>query len=231
MTPERTGVAVLVDVDDTLFDNDAFERATHAWLERELGPGSGDQFKLAFEAQRAARGYADFLGAVQRAWETSGRDPRWLRAGDFLLDYPFRDLLYPQALEAIGRLAEIGTTWLITDGDGVMQPRKLRRGGLWDAVGGRVRIYVHKEQQLSDIQHACGADHYVMVDDKLRILDAVKRSWGKRVTTVQPLQGHYARTAASAEKALPPDFRIERIGLLARGEGGVLQALRDHLAH
>lgn len=227
MTPKQHGVAILVDVDDTLLDNDAFERDVHAWLERELGAGSGDQYKKAFEAQRAARDYADFLGAVQRAWETAERDPRWLRAGDFLLDYPFHELLYPYALEALAQLARVGTVWLITDGDGVMQPRKLRRAGLWDAVDGRVRIYVHKERQLSDIQRVCGADHYLMIDDKPRILDAVKRAWGEHVTTLQPLQGHYALATADSANAQPPDLTVARIGLLARDDGGMLRALRD----
>ena len=226
MTSQGSDVALLIDVDDTLFDNDAFERDVQTWLDREIGPGSADQYQRAFEAQRDARDYADFLGAVQRAWEASGRDPRWLRAGDFLLDYPFHDRLYPQALEALEHLAQVGTAWLITDGDGVMQPRKLRRAGLWDAVQGRVRIYVHKEQQLSDIQRTCGARHYVMVDDKPRILDAMKRGWRERVTTLQPLQGHYALAEADATPRLPPDLTVARIGLLARDDSVVLQALR-----
>jgi phosphoglycolate phosphatase-like HAD superfamily hydrolase len=226
MRPDRASVAILFDVDDTLFDNDAFERAVHTWLEHELGLGCGDRYRQAFEARRKACDYADFLGAVQGAWEASGRDPRWLQVGDFLLDYPFRQHLYPGALDALARLAQAGVTWLITDGDGVMQPRKLRGAGLWDAVGGRVRIYVHKERQLSDIRRACGADHYAMVDDKPRILDAVKRGWRNRVTTVQPLQGHYALAAAGAADHLPPDVTVKHIGLLAERDNALVQTLR-----
>jgi hypothetical protein len=226
MKPAPAGVAILFDVDNTLFDNDAFEHAVHAWLERELGPGCGGRYRQAFEARRKECDYADFLGAVQCAWETSGRDPCWLRAGDFLLDYPFHQHLYPGALDALARLAQVGATWLITDGDSVMQPRKLRRAGLWGAVDARVRIYVHKEEQLSDIQRACGADHYAMVDDKLRLLDAVKHGWGNHVTTVQPLQGHYALDAAGATGLLPPDLTVEHIGLLADGDSELLQTLR-----
>lgn len=226
MTPEPSTLAVLFDVDNTLFDNDAFERELHAWLDGELGEGSGQRYRQAFEEQRQALDYADFLGAVQRCWELSGRDPGWLRVGEFLLEYPFAQLLYPDALQALARLESVGATWLITDGDGVMQPRKLRRAGLWDAVDGRVRIYVHKEQMLSDIQQACGAHHYVMIDDKLRILDAVKRGWGERVTTVQPLQGHYALSPGDASQQRPPDLTVERIGTLALPGNALLQQLR-----
>lgn len=210
-----TRIAFLFDVDNTLLDNDGFEQDLRNWLDREIGPGSADRYWSAFEALRDELDYADFLGAVQRCWESTERDPRWLRAGDFLLNYPFADRLYPGAIDALHELGRVGTTWLVSDGDGVMQPRKLRRAGLWAAVAGRVRICVHKEKQLSYIQRDCSADHYVMVDDKLRILDAIKRQWRDRVTTVQPLQGHYA-TDTQVQRDLPAaDITVDRIGALA----------------
>jgi len=207
-------VAFLFDVDDTLLDNDRFESDLRAWLDVELGAGSSDAYWKAFETQRAERDYADFIGALQRCFEASGRDPRWLRAGDYLLDYPFHRRLYPEALEVLERAQTLGPTWIITDGDGVMQPRKLRRSGIWKAVSGHVRIYVHKEHHLADIESICPAEHYVFVDDKLRILNAVKADWQARVTTVQPRQGHYARQSAE-DTQQPADLTMEAIAALA----------------
>lgn len=220
-------IAFLFDVDNTLFDNDAFERELRVWLDREIGPGSADAYWRSFEAQRARLDFVDFLGSVQQCWDASGRDPRWLPLGDHLLDYAFDRLLYPGALDAIHRLGQHGTCWLISDGDGVMQPRKLRRSGLWDAVAGRVRIYVHKELMWSDIQNACGAHHYVMIDDKPRILQAVQAQWGRRVTTVQPLQGHYALESAGADPGWHPDLALAQIGMLAQADNELLAILNS----
>lgn len=211
-------VALLFDVDNTLLDNDGFERELRHWLDQELGAGSADRYWRAFEARRQQCGYADFIGAVQQCFIASGRDSRWLRAGDRLLDHPFERHLFPGALAVLEMAREIGPTWLISDGDGVMQPRKLRRAGLWDAVGGHVRIYEHKERRLADIEGACPAAHYVFVDDKARILDAVKAAWGRRVTTVQPLQGHYALDLSAAENGRPADCAIDSISTLLQAD-------------
>ena len=211
-------LAFLLDVDNTLLDNDRFEADLGAWLDREIGPGSAQRYWTAYEAQRARMDYADYLGALQHCWDGTGRDPRWLAAGEFLLEYPFAERLYPQALDALARLAARGPTWLVSDGDGVMQPRKLRRAGLWDAVKGRVLIYIHKERMLPDIERRCPAGHYVMIDDKLRVLDAMKQQWRARLTTILPRQGHYALDPAHRQGHSPADFTIDRIGALAQGD-------------
>lgn len=205
------GIAFLFDVDDTLLNNDRVEAELGAWLDREVGAGSAAMFRKAFEEQRAMFDYADYLGAVQRCCDRSGRDPNWLRVGDYLLDYPFADRLYPRALEV---LRQCQPCWLITDGDGVMQPRKLRRSGLWDAVEGRVRVYVHKERMLDELDAEIGAARYVFVDDKPRVLDAVKRHWGERVTTVMPLQGHYAHDPHRDARYGAPDRIVDCIAEL-----------------
>jgi FMN phosphatase YigB (HAD superfamily) len=226
MNTHQPSLTFLFDVDNTLLDNDGFERDWSTWLDEEIGPGSAKRYWEAFEAQHAKRDYADFLGSLQRCWEVAGRDPRWLGASGFLLDYPFEKRLYPGALEVLARVKHCADVWLITDGDGVFQPHKLHRAGLWDAVSGRVRIYVHKEQMLSDIQRACGADHYIMVDDKRRILNAIKRQWHERVTTIQPLQGHYAQEPAIGDDDTPPDLKVKHIGMLMQDDFALLRTLR-----
>ncbi len=220
-----SSIVFLFDVDNTLLDNDRFEGDLTAWLDREIGPGSADRYWAAYEEQRRKLDYADFLGGFERCWDATGRDPRWLPASEFLLEYPFAERLYPGALAALAHLAGFGPTWLVTDGDGVMQPSKLRRAGLWDAVKGRVLIYVHKEQMLDDIERRCPAQHYVMIDDKPRVLHAMKQQWHKRLTTVLPRQGHYALEPAHTSGYPPADLTIDRIGELAGSDrelfGGV----------
>ncbi|MCD6679608.1 MAG: HAD family hydrolase [Burkholderiaceae bacterium] len=185
-------VAFLFDVDNTLLDNDAAERRYAQWIDGHVGSGASARFRRAYEAVRAERDYADYLGAVQRAWNEDGRDPRWLVLGDFLLDFPFADCVFDGAFDALRSAVSRGPAWIVSDGDVVMQPRKIRRAGLWDAVQGRVLIFVHKENALDEIERRCPAQRYVMIDDKIRVLDAVKRQWGDRVCTVFVRQGHYA---------------------------------------
>jgi hypothetical protein len=212
------GVAFLVDVDNTLLDNDRVEHDISEYLDSQVGPGSASHYWAAFETQRRKLDYADYLGSLGLCWEEAGRDPRWLPAGGFLLEYPFAERLYPQALDTLACLAESGQTWLVSDGDGIMQPRKLHRAGLWDTVQGRVLIYKHKERSLPDIERRCQATHYVMIDDKLRVLDAMKQQWRDRLTTVFPRQGHYALDPAQTAGHAPADFTIDRIGVLAQSD-------------
>ena len=182
----------LFDVDNTLLDNDAVQNDLSAYLEREVGLLSRDRYWEIFEQLRAELGYADYLGALQRYRLEHQDDPQVLRVSFFLLDYPFADRLYPGALAALARCRRLGPTVILSDGDVVFQPRKVQRAGLWDAVDQRVLIYLHKEQMLAQVEQRYPAEHYVMIDDKLRILTAVKKVWGRRVTTVFPRQGHYA---------------------------------------
>ena len=209
-------VFFLLDVDNTLLDNDRVIADLHAHLELEFGTTSAARYWEIFEGLRSELGYADYLGALQRyrldAERGEGSDLRLLQMSPFLLDYPFADRLYPRALEVIEHLSSFGPTVILTDGDVVFQPRKIQRSGLWDAVAGRVLIYIHKEQMLDSVQRHFPARHYVMVDDKLRILTAMKTVMQSRLTTVFPRQGHYALAPIAAAAYPPADIAIEQIG-------------------
>ncbi len=205
-------VVFLLDVDNTLLDNDRVQDDLRTHLASEFGPKSRDRYWEIFEALRAELGYADYLGALQRYRLGLMSDPRLLQMSAFLVDYPFADRLYPGALEAISHLARWGPTVILSDGDVVFQPRKVQRSGLWGAVEGRVLIYIHKEQMLADLEQRYPARHYLMVDDKLRILAAMKKALGNRLTTVFPRQGHYALDPHILSAYPPADLAIERIG-------------------
>jgi len=211
----QASVVVLFDVDNTLLDNDAVQNDLSAYLEREFGAAVRDRYWSIFEALRNELGYADYLGALQRYRLEAPDDPRVLLVSSFLLDYPFANRLYPGALAAIAHMQEFGPAVVLSDGDAVLQPRKIVRSGLWDAVQGRVLIYVHKEQMLDMVARLYPAGRYVMVDDKLRILAAVKQHWGGRVTCIFPRQGHYARDAAISAAYPPADVSIDAIAELA----------------
>ena len=208
----RNEVVFLFDVDNTLLDNDRVEDDLKNHLEREFGAESRDRYWTIFEELRAELGYADYLGALQRYRLEDVCDPRLLMMSSFLVDYPFANRLYPGSLDALKHVRSWGATVILSDGDVVFQPRKVQHSGLWEAVEGRVLIYVHKEQMLEDVEHRYPAHHYVMVDDKLRILTAMKKVWGSRLTTVFPRQGHYALDPKNVATYPPADFAIERIG-------------------
>jgi FMN phosphatase YigB (HAD superfamily) len=212
----ETGVVFLLDVDNTLLDNDGVQDDLRDHLEREFGRASRDRYWQIFEQLREELGYADYLGALQRyrvQQEGSGEhDPRLLLMSSFLVDYPFAQRLYPHALEAIAHLGNFGRSVILSDGDVVFQPRKVQRSGLWHAVEGRVLIYIHKERVLDDVQRRFPAAHYVMVDDKLRILAAMKQQLRERLTTVFPRQGHYALDPKNTAAYPMADLSVERIG-------------------
>jgi FMN phosphatase YigB (HAD superfamily) len=206
----------LLDVDNTLLDNDRIIADLHEHLEREFGAASSDRYWAAFEALRSELGYVDYLGALQRyraeveADDAAGH--RLLSLSTFLIDYPFADRLYPGALDVIARLGRVGPTVILSDGDVVFQPRKVKRSGLWDAVEGRVLIYVHKERMLDAVQRCYPARRYVMIDDKQRVLTAMKEVLGARLVTVFPRQGHYAHDPANLARYPAADLAIDRIG-------------------
>ena len=210
--PAPEDVVFLLDVDDTLLDNDRFAVDLAARLERDFGAAGRDRYQALYEARRTETGYADYLGALQAFRDGDEREDRLLQMSGFLLDYPFADRLYPHALEAIAHLRTLGTVGILSDGDIVFQPRKIQRAGLWDAVDGRVLVYVHKERMLDAVQRHFPARHYVMVDDKPKLLAAMKRVLGDRLTTVFVRQGHYA--AAGGVVVPGPDRSIAHIGEL-----------------
>jgi len=210
-------VVFLLDVDNTLLDNDRVTADLARHLEREVGPDGQKRYWAIFEELRAELGYADYLGALQRYRAEYPRDPQLLTLSSFLIDYPFANRLYPESLDAIEHLDAFGPTVILSDGDVVFQPRKIARSGLFEVVAGRVLIYIHKEHELDDVERRYPADHYVLVDDKIRILSAVKAVWGRRLTSVFVRQGHYARDPAVS--AYPPaDVSVDRIGELLRFE-------------
>jgi FMN phosphatase YigB (HAD superfamily) len=221
----RDRVVFLLDCDNTLLDNDRVQDDLRSHLEREFGAASSDRYWAIFEALRAELGYADYLGALQRYRLGDMNDPRLLLMSSFLVDYPFADRLYAGALDAIAHLSRLGLPVILSDGDVVFQPRKIQRSGLWDAVAGRVLIYIHKEKMLDAVAQAYPARHYVVVDDKLRILAAMKQAWGGRLTTVFPRQGHYAFDAKNIAAYPPAALTIERIGELVHYDLAALLSL------
>jgi FMN phosphatase YigB (HAD superfamily) len=205
----------LFDVDNTLLDNDAVQNDLSAHLEREVGLASRDRYWEVFEQLRAELGYADYLGALQRYRLEHQDDQQLLRISFFLLEYPFAGRLYPGALAALAHCRTFGPTVILSDGDVVFQPHKAQRAGLWKAVEGRVLIYLHKERMLPAIEQRYPAEHYVMIDDKLRILAAMKEVWRERLTTVFPRQGHYANDPREIAAWPPADVSVAGIGDLA----------------
>ncbi|MEO8196567.1 MAG: HAD family hydrolase [Thermoanaerobaculia bacterium] len=205
-------VVVFLDCDNTLLDNDLVQEDLREHLAREFGSECRDRYWAILEALRTELGYVDYLGALQRYRIERIDDTRLLQMSSFLVDYPFASRLYPGALDAIRHLRTLGLTVILSDGDVVFQPRKIQRSGLWAAVEGRVLIYIHKERMLEAVAVHYPARHYVMVDDKLRLLAAMKKVWGDRVTTVFPRQGHYALDPANIKAYPAADLTIERIG-------------------
>jgi FMN phosphatase YigB (HAD superfamily) len=207
MTFGRT--VYLVDVDNTLLDNDRIQADLKRHLEKEFGAACRDRYWTILEQLFVELGYRDYLGALQRYRVEHPHDIDLLKMSSYLVDYPFANRLYPGALDVLELLGTSGETVILSDGDVVFQPRKVERSGIFEAVDGRVLIYIHKEQELEDVERRYPADHYVLIDDKPHILAAVKGAWGERVTTVLPRQGQYAN-AADAD-SLPADLRVERI--------------------
>ncbi|TCT10099.1 HAD family hydrolase [Paralcaligenes ureilyticus] len=205
-------VVFLFDCDNTLLDNDHVQNDLQAHLDREFGAASAGRYWEIFEQLRTELGYADYLGTLQRYRADEMSDPHLLQMSAFLIDYPFADRLYPHAIEAVKHLGGWGPTVILSDGDVVFQPRKIQRSGLWQAVEGRVLIYIHKEKMLDDVQQRYPAEHYVIVDDKLRILADMKAIMGDRLTTVFPRQGHYAFDAKSNAAYPAADLTVEHIG-------------------
>jgi FMN phosphatase YigB (HAD superfamily) len=216
MTLPAGEVVFLVDVDNTLLDSDRVEHDLGQHMEAVLGVECRRSYWRIFEQLRTELGYADYLGALQRYRVEHPPDPQILDVSLFLIDYPFADRLYPRALDTIAELGRRGRVVLLTDGDVVFQPRKIVRSGLWDAVSGNVLVYIHKEQMLDDVERRYPAQHYVIVDDKIRILWDVKRIWGPKVTTIFVRQGHYALDAAEVGKYPAADSAIGGIGELTK---------------
>jgi FMN phosphatase YigB (HAD superfamily) len=211
-----TRVIFLFDVDNTLLDNDRVAADLQRHLAGEVGAEGAQEYWRIFEQLRSELGYADYLGALQRYRAKHPRAPNLLCVSDFLINYPFAERLFPDALKMIEHVEQWGSAVILSDGDVVFQPLKISRSGSANAVSGRVLIYVHKEQELDDVEQRYPAEHYVLVDDKLRILAAVKKFWGSRVTTIFVRQGHYAIDPKILASYPPADISIRRIGDLLK---------------
>ena len=223
-------VVFLLDVDNTLLDNDRIGADLKRHLTQAFGAERQERYWAIFEKLRVELGYADYLGALQRYRAENPRDPHFLQLSFYLLDYPFANRLFPGSLDVIEQLRSRGPTVILSDGDVVFQPRKIERSGLFEAVEGHVLIYIHKERELDDVEKHYPASHYVLVDDKLRILTAVKKVWGTRLTTVMPQQGHYAHDPKALATDPPAGITIECIGDLLRYDLPALHAAGTHEA-
>jgi FMN phosphatase YigB (HAD superfamily) len=206
----------LFDVDNTLLDNDRVAEDLKRHLIGKVGESSAERYWEIFEQLRGELGYADYLGALQRYRIERPREPKLLAVSHFMINYPFANRLFPESLDAVEYTKRLGKAVILSDGDAVFQPRKVDRSGLYEIFAGQVLIYIHKELELEDVETKYPAAHYVMVDDKVRILTALKQHWGKRVTTVFPRQGHYGLDAAQVARYPQPDITIERIGELQK---------------
>ena len=204
------------DVDNTLLDNDRIAEDLKHHLIKKVGESSAGRYWEIFEQLRVELGYADYLGALQRYRVERPGDPKLLAVSHFMINYPFANRLFPESLDAVAYAQRLGQAVILSDGDVVFQPRKIDRSGLYEIFAGHVLIYIHKELELDDVEKKYPATHYVMLDDKVRILAAIKQHWGKRVTTVFPRQGHYALDAAVVAQYPKPDITIERIGDLQK---------------
>jgi len=208
----------LFDVDNTLLDNDRTQNDLFEHIGRNFGPDARKRYLEIFEELRTELGYADYLGALERYRLEKLRDPRFLNVSNWLIDYPFPKRVYPGALEVVKQCRRWGKAVILSDGDAVFQPRKVARSGLWKAFSGNVLIFIHKEQELECVEQFYPAKHYVMVDDKLRLLEAIKDIWKDRVTTVFVKQGHYALNKKDVAKYRPADISLRRIADLLKME-------------
>jgi FMN phosphatase YigB (HAD superfamily) len=214
--PETADIVFLFDVDNTLLDNDRVQADLGKHLLDSYGTEVRDRFWVIFEQLRAELGYADYLGTLERYRLEAMHHPKLLRIANWLIDYNFHERLYPNAIEVVKAAQHVGVTAILSDGDAVFQPRKIEKSGLWPVFGENVLIYIHKELELADVETHFPARRYVMIDDKLRLLDAIKRVWGDRVTTVFPRQGHYATDTKQLAAYPLADVTVEHIGDLLK---------------
>ena len=209
-------VVFLFDVDNTLLDNDMVQAELKSHLAEAYGPAARDRYVAILGQLVNELGYTDYLGALERLRIEMMHRPEVLRMSSWLVDYPFANRLFPRALEVVRHVSQWGLPVILSDGDAVFQPRKVERSGLWKAFEDRVLIYIHKEQELEYVERLYPARHYVLIDDKLRILATVKKAWGDRVTTVFPKQGHYAFDPSILAEYPRADLEIDKIGDLLR---------------
>jgi FMN phosphatase YigB (HAD superfamily) len=230
LEPALHKIVFLLDVDNTLLDNDQVTADLQRHLDGRVGHELQQRYWAIFEQLRDEVGYADYLGALQRFRQENPHDPHLLTVSHFLINYPFAERLFPSALEVIAHLRQWGLPVVLSDGDVVFQPHKVERSGILQAVYGNCLIYIHKERELKDVEERYPADHYVLIDDKLRLLSAFKQCWSCKVTTIFPRQGHYALDLSTLASYPPADLTLDRIGDLldyaVDGEGATTRLIR-----
>jgi hypothetical protein len=209
-------IVFLFDVDNTLLDNDRVRADLSEHLRQAYGASARDRYWEIFETLTSKLGYTDYLGALELYRVEDLHSPALLRMANWMVDYPFADRLFPGALDAVKHARRWGPTVILSDGDAVFQPRKVERSGLWQAFENRVLIYIHKEEELGDVERFYPARRYVMIDDKLRILTKVKEIWGPRVTTIFPRQGQYANDPKILAAYPAADIQLDEIGDLLK---------------
>ena len=209
-------IVFLFDIDNTLVDNDHVQADLKQHLATTYGPDARDRYWEILEQLRTELGYVDYLGALERYRLEALHRPEILRMSNWMIDYPFADRVYPGAMDAVRHVRQWGLPVVLSDGDAVFQPRKVERSGIWKEFDGRVLIYIHKEEELDDVERLYPARHYVLIDDKLRILTVAKKVWGERVTTIFPKQGHYALDPAVLTQYPPADVELAAIGDLVK---------------
>lgn len=217
-------IVFLFDVDNTLLDNDRVSKDLRTFLAMEVGEKRNNHYWEIFEQLRSELGYADYLGALQRYRIENPYDSHLLALSNYLINYPFANRLFPNSLDALEHCKQFGKVVILTDGDVVFQPRKIERSGLLEAVEKNILIYIHKEHELHDVERRYPAEHYVLVDDKIRILSAIKKIWGEKVTTIFPKQGHYALDEKEVAKYPKADISIERIGDILNFDAAQIKA-------
>ena len=208
---ERLPIIFLVDVDDTLLNGDCIQTDFKQHMEREFGIQCRDRYWVIQEELFNELGYRDYLEALQRFRLEYPYEPHLVTAANFFVDYPFANRLYPGALNVLEHFRKWSKTVILTDGDMVLQPRKIQQSGIFEMVEGNVLVYVHKEEALEDIKRRYPAEHYVLVDDKLRILTAFKKAWANHVTTVFPKQGEFALDPQVLSSYPAADIAVDQI--------------------
>lgn len=210
----KSPLVVLCDVDNTLLNDNRIVSDLCDFLLDKLGEQGAKQYWTHFEALSQSLGYADYLGALQRARDEHPHEMHFIAITNFLLTYPFSERLFPRALDVIDHVACWALPVIVSDGDVVLQPIKLHRAGLARKVQDRVLVYIHKEKELDDIMQRYPATHYVFVEDNLSILSSVKREWGQRVTTIH-IRPH-GHPPDEGRTALQPDITLNDIGDMLR---------------
>lgn len=207
-------IVFLVDVDNTLLDNDRVKANLDDHLRAVVGSRLAQCFWDIYEQVRKEKGVVDIPAALisfrEQTPATEMDEYTYQHIHSMFEHYPFDKALYPGALETIGHLKTLGTVVIVSDGDLHFQAEKIFNSSLANAVDGRVLLYTHKQDHLSEIMEHYPADHYVILDDKPDILADTKKILGPKVTTVLVKQGKYA--AGKLPGHFIPDMTTDHIG-------------------